>query len=226
MPTQFQLIVFDLAGTTVHDNQDVARMLQLTLAEYDVNISLREAAHVMGIPKPVAIKLLLRHNHVNSDELANAIHNRFTVRMQEFYRNDHTVTEKDGASFVFTELQKSGIKVAIDTGFDRAITNALLDRMGWVKKGLVTASVTSDEVPLGRPNADMIFRAMELSGVTQANQVVKVGDTASDLQEGIAAGCGLVVGITTGAYSKEELSQYPHHKLISHLTELLPIIGI
>ncbi|MCK6618722.1 MAG: HAD hydrolase-like protein [Cyclobacteriaceae bacterium] len=225
MAAQLQLIVFDLAGTTVNDNQDVARILKLTLAEYNVSISLDDAARLMGIPKPEAIKLLLSENQ-HDDKLITEIHTRFVTRMQAFYTDDPSVVEKKDASFVFAELRKAGIKVAVDTGFDRAITRPLLERMGWMKNGLVIASVTSDEVPCGRPHPDMIFKAMELTGVTESHRVGKVGDTASDLQSGTAAGCGLVVGITTGAYSEEELSRHPHHKLIKSLPELLPIIGL
>ena len=35
--------------------------------------------------------------------------------------------------------------------------------------------------------------------------VVVVGDTASDVLSGRAAGAGLVVGVTTGAHSREQL---------------------
>jgi phosphoglycolate phosphatase-like HAD superfamily hydrolase len=44
---------------------------------------------------------------------------------------------------------------------------------------------------------------MELAGVTDARKVAKVGDTISDLQEGDAAGCGWIIGVTTGAFSRE-----------------------
>ena len=54
-----ELIVFDLAGTTVKDNHDVHRALQNALARYGALISLDEANTVMGIPKPLAIRTLL-----------------------------------------------------------------------------------------------------------------------------------------------------------------------
>src|SRR5690606_37265031 len=53
------LVVFDLAGTTVHDNKDVQRVLQNTMAKFDIYITPEEADNVMGIPKPVAIRQLL-----------------------------------------------------------------------------------------------------------------------------------------------------------------------
>lgn len=229
MLSHLELIVFDLAGTTVSDNQDVAWVLQETMQAYGVYISMEESAAVMGLPKPVAIKLLLesgRPGQQVNDDLVLHIHERFVERMCTFYRDNTGVSEMEDASYVFSRLRKAGIKVAIDTGFDRTITTALLERMGWLQQNLIAASVTSDEVKNGRPHPDMIFRAMQLTGVSEVSRVGKVGDTASDLLEGTAAGCALVVGVTTGAYSRENLSLYPHHYLIDRLSDLLPIVGL
>jgi phosphoglycolate phosphatase-like HAD superfamily hydrolase len=61
---------------------------------------------------------------------------------------------------------------------------------------------------------------MELTGVTDARRVAKVGDTPSDLQEGRAAGCGLVIGVTNGSHTREQLEPHPHTHLIDNLREL------
>ena len=42
-----QLVVFDLAGTTVNDNKDVHRVLQRALANAGVEISIDDANEVM-----------------------------------------------------------------------------------------------------------------------------------------------------------------------------------
>jgi phosphonatase-like hydrolase len=84
----------------------------------------------------------------------------------------------------------------------------------------IDATVTSDEVAQGRPFPDMIFRAMELTGVTDVKRVAKVGDTPSDLGEGMAAGCGWVVGVTGGSHTREELLAHPHTHLIPSIAQL------
>jgi phosphonatase-like hydrolase len=142
-----------------------------------------------------------------------------------FYENDQTVEENEGVSETFRQLKAAGIKVFVDTGFDRPIVDALLLRMAWEKNKLIDGSVTSDEVAHGRPHPDLIFRAMELAGVSDVKRVAKVGDTASDLAEGNAAGCGLVIGITTGAFTQEQLLMTPHTHLISQIPEVLDIIN-
>jgi len=226
--TKPQLIVFDLAGTTVNDNRDVHHVLQRLFKKIHIRISIEEANEVMGIPKPEAIRILLqRHKYPYiSEMLIMEMHAHFVLKMSGFYQRHTSVMEKSGASEVFRICKEQGLKIVVDTGFDRSIVVPLLERMGWEKNGLLDGSVTSDEVIHGRPYPDMIFKAMALTGVTDVKSVVKVGDTISDLQEGTAAGCLWVIGITTGAYSREDLQKGPHTHLVQHLSEIPPILGI
>jgi phosphonatase-like hydrolase len=223
-----EIVVFDLAGTTVYDNKDVHKVLQYALKKEGVDITIEEANSVMGIPKPDAIKQLLEEKKYQliTGELIDSIHQSFVAKMVDFYKTDLQVSEKEGVSTTFKKLKEAGIKVAIDTGFDRIITNVVLERMGWVKKNLIDVSVTSDEVERGRPFPDLIYKVMELTGVTDAKLIAKVGDTASDLHEGTSAGCGFVIGITSGAFTREQLEWEPHTHLIDHIPEILNVLEI
>jgi phosphonatase-like hydrolase len=225
---KIDLIVFDLAGTTVRDNRDVHRVLQLALRKFDVHISLDDANAVMGIPKPVAIRELLLQRDSQSrritEEWIDEIHDEFIREMVLFYQHDPGVGEKEGVSGTFRTLKKHGIKIAVNTGFDRLITDALLRRLGWIDNGLIDCSVTSDEVPRGRPYPDMIFKAMQIMRVRDASRVAKVGDTTFDLDEGNSAGCGLVIGVTSGAFSREELSNSKHSFLVENVADIVEII--
>lgn len=223
-----EIVVFDLAGTTVYDNKDVHKVLQYALKTGGVDITIEEANSVMGIPKPDAIKQLLKEKKYQliTEELIDSIHHSFVTKMVDFYKTDLQVSEKEGVSATFMKLKEAGIKVAIDTGFDRTITNVVLERMGWVKKNLIDVSVTSDEVDRGRPFPDLIYKVMELTGITDAKLIAKVGDTASDLHEGTSAGCGFVVGITSGAFTRKQLEWEPHTHLIDHIPEILNVLEI
>jgi phosphonatase-like hydrolase len=182
------------------------------------------------IPKPLAIRQLLGKY---SDDLImitgaeiDVIHKVFVEDMVDFYANDRTVGEKEGVSETFALLKKNNIKVAVNTGFDRKITNVLLRRLGWEKDGLIDFSVTSDEVLRGRPFPDMILKAMRRFQISDALSVAKVGDTPVDLQEGNAAGCGLVIGVVSGAFSRSVLLEEKHTHLISSIPEILPILNL
>lgn len=224
-----ELVVFDLAGTTVKDNHDVHRVLRLALAVHGVEISIQDANEVMGLPKPVAIRMLLEKKETArpiTEKWIAAIHELFVKSMIEFYKTDPSVGEKAGVYNTFRKLKQRNMKVIVDTGFDRQITDPLLERLGWRKENLIDGSVTSDEVERGRPYPDLIFRAMQLTNTKDAKNVAKVGDTASDMQEGNAAGCGLVIGITTGAFSKAQLEKEKYTHLIENVNEVLEILEL
>jgi phosphonatase-like hydrolase len=223
-----KLVVLDLAGTTVKDNCDVERVLQETLSAHNIQVDSIAVKEAMGYPKPVAIARLLMSVQAwrHSDKLVASIHEDFISGMISFYQNDPDVGEKEGATATFEALKRAGIKIAVDTGFDRRITDHLLHRMGWLREKLVDFSITSDEVVQGRPFPDMIFRAMNMAGVSDPSAVAKVGDTASDILEGKAAGCGWIIGVTTGAFSRSDLELLQPTHLIESLDELLPIFGV
>lgn len=222
-----ELVVFDLAGTTVRDNRDVHKALQKAMFDHSVEISLDEANDVMGIPKPVAIEKLLLSKYMGKrtidENWIDEIHQTFKSYMIDFYLNDASVREKDGVSDLFKMLRRRGIQVGVDTGFDRTITQPLLERLGWERNDLIDVSITSDEVLRGRPFPDMIFKMMALTGVNNSAFVAKVGDTISDLEEGNAAGCKWVIGVTDGAFSRQQLSKGPHTHLVDDVCDVIPI---
>jgi phosphonatase-like hydrolase len=225
-----KLVVFDIAGTTVKDENNVHKSLQSALAKAGVKASIAEINPLMGYPKPLAVKMLLEQKLEDKSVITNAsveqIHSDYVQEMISFYQNSPAIVEKEGATKTFEALHRHKIKVALDTGFDRPTVNILMDRLGWVSNGLVDYTVTSDEVENGRPFPDMIYRAMELASVKEVQEVAKVGDTSSDMQEGMAAGCKYVVGVTTGAFAKEDLAKEKHTHLIEQLPELLDILDL
>ncbi|MEK6478264.1 HAD-IA family hydrolase [Catalinimonas sp. 4WD22] len=223
-----QLVVFDMAGTTVEDKDSVQKALQTALAKAGFKVSLAETVEVMGYPKPEAIRILLEQKLEDKSkitpEFIEEIHQFFVQDMVSYYEQSPEIKEKKGVSDTFSLLRKNNIKVALDTGFSRPIADAIIDRLHWKNK--IDVSITSDEVENGRPYPDMIYKAMKQTGVEDIKKVAKVGDTASDMQQGMEAGCKYVIGVTTGNYTEEELKNYEHTHLIAQLPEILDILGI
>jgi len=58
---------------------------------------------------------------------------------------------------------------------------------------------------MGRPAPYMIHRLMERHDIMNVKYVAKVGDTRNDMLEGKNAGCGINIGVLTGASSAGEL---------------------
>jgi len=224
---KIQLVVFDISGTTVRDDDAVTTCLREALAEF-ISLERVDVNKVMGWSKPVAIRELLALKLADkrdlSEELVTTIYEDFLARMLHFYRTAPCVEPMPYTMETVGRLKQAGLSVALDTGFSRPIVDAILARLGWQENGLFDATVASDEVPRGRPHADLLVRAMALTGTTDAKKVAKVGDTPSDLQEGMAAGCGLVIGVTNGYHSREELAAHPHTHLVGDLRELPAIV--
>ena len=130
----------------------------------------------------------------------------------------------ESAESIFKWLQDNDIKVALNTGFSKLITDTIMERVGWHDNSLIDFIISSDEVENGRPSADMIQAIMKATGITDAATVVKVGDTEVDIAEGRTAGCGLVVSVTTGSFTREELESYQPDVIIDELKELPSLI--
>ena len=220
-----ELVIFDMAGTTVHDEQFVGLCLQQALHQHGIPANLEEIKAVMGFPKPDAIRVVsntYKGAGATSPEQVANIHNTFLQSMLNFYENDPRVKEIDGATNIFNWLRSKNIKVGLDTGFSRDIADTIINRLGWEQ--YIDVSVTSDEVENGRPAPDLAQKAMALLGINDPKTVAKIGDTISDLHEGTAAGCGWVIGVESGAYTREELSQHPHTHIVTSIKMLPEIV--
>lgn len=213
-----QLVVFDLAGTTVKDEDGVNTCFRGALSAVGVEAERDTVNAMMGLPKPLAIrKLLEAANRGDLFGQIEQIHNDFSERMIQFYRTDPSVVEIEGTSDVFRQLKKAGIKIAVNTGFHQKITSVLLDRLGWEHEGLIDTHISSDEVEQGRPAPDMIREIMKRLNIVDSQTVAKIGDTPADLEEGTNANCGLIIGVTEGTHSREQLSPYPHTHLVENV---------
>jgi phosphonatase-like hydrolase len=221
-----ELVVFDMAGTTVNDEDSVSRCVQGALAAEGVMVTVADVNRVMGIPKPEALRILINESPRRTSliDQVDVIYRDFVARSIRFYQTDASVREVFGSEQTFRALQKAGIKVALNTGFNRAITQTILDRLGWSTSPLIDDTICSDEVPRGRPHPDMIQELIRRFAIDDPAKVAKVGDTPADLHEGQNAGCGLIVGVTEGTHTREQLQAHPHTHLISSVRELPSVL--
>jgi phosphonatase-like hydrolase len=216
-----ELAVFDMAGTTVHDPDLVAIALRDALADVGCHPAMDELRALMGYTKPAAIRSMLVAYDLSADDAqVERVHADFVRRMLACYRSHDEVRPMDGAEDTFAWLHQRGIKVAVNTAFSQDIAECLIERFGWRQRGLIDAAISADRVALGRPAPDMIHALMAQCGVSDAARVIKVGDTEVDIREGRAAGCGKVVAVTTGAYTRAELLAHDPDAVLDSLHEL------
>ena len=222
-----QLVVFDIAGTTVSDKGEIAVAFADAFKKHGYDVDIAEVNAVMGFRKRDAIKTLLQKFYPDQEDPGEAvekIHDAFLENIISFYQSDPEIQPLPYAEETFKSLREKGIKVALNTGFTKAITDVIMFRLGWDTNTMVDYIISSDEVPQGRPHPFMIRSIMNALGIQEANQVAKVGDTQVDVQEGRNAGCGLVVSVTTGAYTRQQLESYDPDHIIDSLREIPALI--
>ena len=221
-----QLCVFDVVGTTVKDDDAVARTLLEVVADRGAAPSYSKICSVMGLAKPIALHVLLAQGRSEPPTDAEVLraHEDFEDRMVEHYLMGRDVEPIEGTTEAFRRLRRAGCLVALDTGFSRRVLSALLLRLGWQEGDMIDATVTSDEVERGRPFPDMIHLAMARTGVRDADRVAKVGDTVADMREGATAQCGVVLGVLSGTGSRDTLRAERPTRIVSDVSEVPDLV--
>ncbi|ACT94310.1 HAD-IA family hydrolase [Dyadobacter fermentans] len=221
-----ELVVFDMAGTTVRDRNFVGIAFQQAMRSQGYDIAIENVNPLMGYEKPLAIKMMLEVREPDkskiTESLVDSIHTHFVNGMIDFYKTTDEIAPLPNVEETFAALRAEGVKIALNTGFSRNIADVIVDRLGWADR--IDCLVASDEVPYGRPYPDMIRKIMAALGVTPAENVAKVGDTEVDINEGINAGCKYVIGVTTGAFTREQLLPYKPTHVIDDIAEVPGII--
>jgi phosphonatase-like hydrolase len=222
-----KLAVFDIAGTTVADKNFVGKAFQKAFYDFGFEIGEEDANTLMGYKKTLAIERMLQRLDAEFDAaLIDDIHESFTAEMLDFYTYDPQVKPLPAAEEVFLWCKENGIRVALNTGFPKVIADAIISRLQWKDKNLVDDYIASDEVSEGRPRPFMIEQLMFRADVDDPMLVAKTGDTEVDIEEGKAAGCGLVVAVTTGACQRSELEEYQPNYIIDSLSEFPSLVKI
>ncbi|XP_071965137.1 choline dehydrogenase, mitochondrial-like [Antedon mediterranea] len=104
---------------------------------------------------------------------------------------------------LMTEIKEQEIKIAVCTADTRAGTINTLKVID--VEHLVDMVVCSDDPGLlPKPNADAAFAICEKLGV-EPERTVMVGDTMTDINFGINAGLGNIVGVLSGVSTKKDL---------------------
>jgi phosphonatase-like hydrolase len=229
MLQNIEMIVFDMAGTTIKDKNEVENCFLEAVNQTGLVTTREEINSMMGWSKLAVFEKLCKEQFPNTSEkeltkLIDYSYYKFKEILESHYLNTE-ILPAEGSLEVFDFLKQQGIKIALTTGFYRKVTDIILIRLGWnagMNKNysgtkFINASISSDQVKAGRPSPYMIFRAMELCNVTDVRKVIKIGDTPSDLAEGKNAGCKYSFGITNGTHTKNELEKFENDGLLENL---------
>jgi phosphonatase-like hydrolase len=222
MHTPIKLVIFDLAGTTIEDAGQVPEAFTSVLRAHGIAVTDEAIRAVRGASKRQAIRRFVERQFPGKETQIAArteqIFAEFRAYLADRYMQDG-VRPLPGAAYTFAWLHQQGIKIALNTGFDRAITELVLRQVGW-EKDTAAAIICGDDVSQGRPAPYLIFRAMEAAGETSVHQVANVGDTVLDLQAGWNASVCWNIGVLSGAHKREQLERAPHTHLLPGIADL------
>ncbi|MES2732116.1 MAG: HAD family hydrolase [Bacteroidota bacterium] len=232
---RIQLVVMDMAGTTVQDHHEVEKCFAEAAHHTGLRASAERILAVQGLAKRFVFEMLWQEQLLQSGgsttELERKVEHSYQVFksiLENHYRTQ-PVLPTIGCVELFAYLKNKHVKIALTTGFYRQVTNIILHKLGWDtgldeqyaggSASLIDLSIASDEVVQGRPSPLMIQRAMQVFGITDPQCVINIGDTPSDLESGKRAACYRSLGLTNGTHTRAQLAPYPNDGLFESLTE-------
>ncbi len=199
-------VIFDWAGTTVDYGcfAPVATFIDV-FRKKGIDITENEVRKPMGLPKIDHIKALC-----SMDRIVSAWQEMFGTKPSEkaikaLYDNFESLlfsilpsyaTPIPGVIKLVAGLRERGIAIGSTTGYTKqmiTIVSQEAKEYGYAPDCIVTP----DDVPAGRPDPFMCFMNAAKLGIYPLKSIVKVGDTISDIQEGVNAGIWSV-GIIKG----------------------------
>jgi phosphonatase-like hydrolase len=218
-------VVFDMAGTTVNEQSAVYRTIHEVIRNRGIEVAFETVlAHGAGKEKRLAFHdVLLASGMHPTDEFISECYSTFQYSLEATYKAA-PVEAMPGAIELFKYLRNRGIAVVLNTGYPEHIARLLLDRLNWREGEAIDLLVSASNVAKARPHPDMINYAIDRLGLNGGHELAKVGDTVVDVLEGLNAKCWLVVGVTTGADSRERLSESGAHAVVDSLNECYALL--
>lgn len=212
-----EAVIFDWAGTTIDYGcfAPVQAFMEV-FRQYGIDVTMDEVRTPMGMLKRDHIKTMLAMPRIHdlwvetygkSPEEADidALYSIYEEKQMSIL--DRFADIKPGVLETVAALREMGIKIGSTTGFTDEMMAVVVPKAaenGYAPDAWFTPNAVGNA---GRPYPYMIYRNMEVLGVHSADQVVKVGDTISDIKEGKNAGVftiGVVEGSSEMGVTKEE----------------------
>ncbi|MFI1174986.1 phosphonatase-like hydrolase [Streptomyces melanogenes] len=219
--TTYNLVVLDMAGTTVADGGLVEQAFAAaarSLGE-DPETGVDYVRATMGESKISVFR------HLFGDEgRARQANTAFEEAYGELVAGGR-VSALPGAREAIERLRAEGRTVVLTTGFARVTQDAILGALGW--RDLVELTLCpADAGGRGRPYPDMVLAALLRTGaVDSVRRIALAGDTSYDMLSGVRAGAGVVAGVLTGAHGKDALYEAGATHVLGSVAELPDVLA-
>ena len=213
-----ELLVLDMAGTTVDEDNVVYKTVTEAVNEHGYQVGLEQVLITCaGMEKLEAITSLLKEIGGNEED-AMAIFEKFSVKLKNAYQNLE-VKPINGTEDFLLKMKAQNKKVVLNTGYTSEIAQQLLDKLQWKENIHFDALITADDVSESRPSPEMINLAMKKFNIHEPEKVLKAGDSVIDIEEGKNAGCGLTIAVLSGAQNRAELEKAKPDYIFNTISE-------
>jgi len=222
---KIKTIILDWAGTTVDFGSFApVEAFMSAFAQYGLTPTADETRAPMGLAKRTHVKMMLEGERLSQEWIAkygkphteadiDAIYEKFEPALFGVLK-DYANPLPDVLDVV-AGLRGMGIKIGSTTGYTKQmmdIVAPLAKENGYAPDYLVCPE---DAAGKGRPYPYMIWRNLEALGCSNIGEVLKIGDTEADMQEGKAAGClcvGVIIGSSVLGLSESEFASLADSK--------------
>lgn len=182
--SRFSVACLDMAGTTVRDDNTVMEAFAAAIASRNLpaaefHSAMKYARDTMGQSKIEVFRHVL-----GGEDAAQAAN----VAFEKHYAGavaEGAVAPMPGAEELFAACRAAGIKVCLSTGFAPVTRDAIVAALGW--GSLVDLRLGGGSV----------------------QELAVAGDTPADVESGLRAGAGLVVGVLSGDSARADLAAVP-----------------
>jgi phosphonatase-like hydrolase len=227
--SRFSVVCLDMAGTTIRDGNAVmaafgAAIASRSLTAREFDSAMEYARATMGQSKIDVFRHILGDQDAALE--ANAV-------FEKHYAGAVTAGEispMPGAVELFAACRAAGTRVCLSTGFAPVTRDAIIDALGW--SPLVDLILSPADAGRGRPWPDMPLTALLRLGGDAVSSLVVAGDTPADVECGLRAGAGLVVGVLSGDSARADLEAVPAAAglpgaplILDSVADLLPHLG-
>lgn len=229
-----KLAIFDWAGTIVDIGSRAPiiafqRTFEQTYNKFGIKKTEDEIFSYMGMDKKTHL-----NNLTYNKQITDALYPILVSNM------GHAIFEYSmpvsGIQDVFSRLKDKGYLIGSTSGYSRVLLNIAIARAQF--EGMsIPFNITSDEVSRPRPYNDMI-EVNKTHFLKQLNtlqhqpihyEILKIGDTLIDIEEGINSKCKntistTIVGITKSDIMKEHMISKGANHVFSDIKDIITIV--
>lgn len=252
---RLKAVVLDWAGTTVDFGcmAPVATFME-AFADAGVPITVAQARAPMGLPKWDHIHAITTDESVKAlwmdvkgrepnDRDVDALYERFLpLQVRTVEQHSEVIA---GVVDVVAELRARGMAIGSTTGYPREVMDVVV-RLAKEQGFETDVTICAGDTPAGRPGPFMALQALINLSVSPVSSVVKIGDTAVDIAEGLSGGMWAVgvavtgneVGLSAAAFAalspddqryvrdgaRDTLHSAGAHYVVDGLADILPVL--